>query len=107
VANEAFTERQSSLLDLNHLVDAPARRIHLHAQLPIGGASVQAEATVDALGIVIPLGLLTRPVAARRRNRAPFPFHLHRHPPSRPRILRRGAYHLKLGLNLAAELSLV
>ena len=33
---------------LHHLVDAAARRIHLQAQLAIGGAGVQAQAAVDA-----------------------------------------------------------
>ena len=33
---------------LHHLVDAAARRIHLHAQLAIRGAVVQAQTAVDA-----------------------------------------------------------
>ena len=41
--------------DLGHLVDASARRIHLQAQLAIGGAGVQAQATMDA---AVQIGLL-------------------------------------------------
>ena len=33
----------------NHLVDAAARRTHLHSEFAVGGTGVQAEAAVNAL----------------------------------------------------------
>ena len=42
--------------DLDHLIDAPARGIHLDAQLAVGRASVEAEPTVDTLVEVALLG---------------------------------------------------
>src|SRR5439155_19838185 len=44
-----------SIRYLHHLVNAAARRIHLHAQLAISGAGVQTEAAMDA---AIEIGLL-------------------------------------------------
>ena len=39
----------SAVLHLNHLIDAASRRIHFQVQFAVGGASVQAQAAVDAL----------------------------------------------------------
>ena len=44
--------------DLHHLVDAAARRIHLHAQLAICRAGVQAETAMNATVQVEGLGLV-------------------------------------------------
>src|SRR5437016_357458 len=66
VPHETLAQRQPAALDLDHLINASTRRIHLDAELAVGRASVQTKAAVDALGIIVPLGLLSRPVAARR-----------------------------------------
>ena len=58
VGNERIGQRQPALVNLQHLVDAAARRIHLRAQRAIGGAIVQTQAAVHALGIQVPTGLL-------------------------------------------------
>src|SRR6266567_3876905 len=78
VPHETLAERQPAALDLDHLIDASARRIHLDAELAVGRASVQTKAAVDALGIIVPLGLLSRPVAARRCGCCLFRGCLHR-----------------------------
>ncbi len=77
VPNETFAERQSAALDLDHLINSSARRIHLDAELPVSRTSVQTKSAVGALGIEVPLGLLSRPVAARRAGSWLFPGCLH------------------------------
>src|SRR5947207_16012381 len=42
VPDKTLAQRQPPALHLEHLVDPAARRVHLHAQLAIGGAAVQA-----------------------------------------------------------------
>jgi len=39
--------------DVNHLVDAAARGIGFEIPEPVGGAGVEAQAAVDAAGIVL------------------------------------------------------
>ncbi len=47
-------------LDLNHLVDPPARRIGLKVPETVGGASVEAQAAAHAAGVVLVDGIETR-----------------------------------------------
>src|SRR5207249_9766688 len=54
VPDKTLAQRQPPALHLDHLVDPAARRVHLHAQLAIGGATVQAQAAVDTLRIELP-----------------------------------------------------
>src|SRR5438876_8036310 len=63
VFDETLTQRQSSALHLDHLVDAAARRVHFQSQLAIRRAGVQAKPAVDTLGIVVPARRFARTVA--------------------------------------------
>src|SRR6185437_1777318 len=54
VSNKRFRNWQPSGIDLQHLIDAAAGRIHLHTQHTIGRAMVQAKTAVHASGIEIP-----------------------------------------------------
>ncbi len=52
----AFVHGCGTAGDLDHLVDAAAGGIHFNAELTVGGAGVEAEATVDTLVEVFLLG---------------------------------------------------
>src|SRR6185437_4229278 len=54
VSNKRFRNRQPSGIDLQHLVDAAAGRIHLHTQHTIRRAMIQAKTAVHAGSIEIP-----------------------------------------------------
>ena len=56
VADKTLADREPAFVHRDHLVDAPARRIHLHAQLAIGGARVQAQAAMHAAVVMLPVG---------------------------------------------------
>ncbi len=60
VIDERFGDGLLVQLDLDHLVDAPARRVGLEVPQPIGGTGVEAEAAMDAAGIVLVNGNLAR-----------------------------------------------
>ena len=65
VMNKTLADFQPSLFHLNHLVDTSAGRIHFQSQLTVGGAGIQAQATVHAAGIIHPTWRFTRAVARR------------------------------------------
>ena len=67
--DKTVTQWQPAAFHLNDLVNAPAWRIHLEPQFAVCWAGIQAEATVDALGKVLPLGRLTRPVTTSAGSR--------------------------------------
>src|SRR5260370_37919413 len=54
VSNKRFGYRQLAAIHLQDLIDAAARRIHLHTENAIGGAGVQTQATLDASGVKLP-----------------------------------------------------
>src|SRR5438477_4980776 len=54
VGDKRIANRESACIDLQHLVDASARRIHLHPQYPIRRAMIQAEATMNTGGVKVP-----------------------------------------------------
>ena len=54
VPHEALAQRQPARFHLNHLVDAPARRIHFQAKLAISRAGIQTKAAANAPGVVRP-----------------------------------------------------
>ncbi len=60
VVDEGFGDGLLVQLDLDHLVNAAARRIGFEVPEAIGGAGVKAEAAVDAAGIVLVNGSLAR-----------------------------------------------
>jgi hypothetical protein len=56
VIHERIGDGKVADLDVNHLVDAAAGRIRFEIPEAVGGASVQAETTVDAAGVVLERG---------------------------------------------------
>ena len=70
-------------LDLDHLVDAAARRVGFKTPQAVGGAGIEAEAAVDATGVILvdgsragdgrrghvgPSGTMIRPLGAVRKG---------------------------------------
>ena len=55
---------QAAPFHLNHLIDAPAGRIHFQAKFAISGAGIQAKAATNAPGVVHPTGSFTWAVPA-------------------------------------------
>src|SRR5712692_8006452 len=73
--DETFPNRQPPAFHLDHLVDPPARRVHLEAQFAVRGAGVQAEAAVNALRVNVPAGRFARTIVARFFSVGRFYFH--------------------------------
>ena len=66
VGDECVAEFEAALIDEGHLADASARGIGFIVPEAIGGAGVEAQAAVDAAGIVGVVGLVTGGEAAER-----------------------------------------
>jgi len=60
VVDEGISDPLPVQLDLNHLVDPPARRIRFEVPETVGGAGVEAQAAVHAAGVVLVDGMETR-----------------------------------------------
>src|SRR5208283_2525120 len=60
MGDERFGQCEPAFVHLHHLVNAPARRIHLRAQRAIGRTLVQAQPAVHTLGVQVPGRLLAR-----------------------------------------------
>ena len=59
VTNESPSASRA-LVNLHHLINAPARRIHLRSQRAVGRALVQTQSAVNALRVQVPRGFLAR-----------------------------------------------
>ena len=68
VLHKTFAKRKTAALDLNHLVNSPARRIHFYAQFAVRRTTVQAQAAMNALRIIIPTRSFARTEAFRGRR---------------------------------------
>ena len=77
VLQHLFLGRQLALQQPLHQIDAPARRVHLDAQLAIGGAGLQAQPAVHAGGHLLEAGRAGR-LEQRQQRQA--------HSPARPRL---------------------
>src|ERR1022692_1386097 len=60
MGDEGIPQRQPTLVNQHHLIDAPARRIHLRPQCAVRRALVQAQSAVDTLRVQVPRGFLAR-----------------------------------------------
>ncbi len=85
VVHERVTERETPLIHKLHLANATARRIGFEAPQAIRRAMVQAEAAVDAAGVVVVTGLVGTVKAARDAGIVQSLFHAFK---SLPRIGR-------------------
>ncbi len=56
VRDKSFAHRHVAFVDVQHLIDAAARRIHLHTQNFVGRAMVQAKSAVHAGAKQLPGG---------------------------------------------------
>src|SRR5271166_2417243 len=57
VFDKRFAQAEPAFIDLQHLVNASPRRVHFRAKGAVGGAIIQAQPAVNALGVQVPCGL--------------------------------------------------
>src|SRR5882757_288848 len=58
VRDERIADGKTSGVHLQHLIDAPARRIHLRAKYAISWTMVQTQSAMDAGGVEVPIRLV-------------------------------------------------